>query len=929
MAESIISIGHSIITATGVNIFDDPNFVDPENGDYHLVANSPCIDAGNPYSPFDPDGTISDMGAFYYNQLQAEFSISVNTGYSPLSVIFTDETILTTTSWEWDFENDGIIDSYEQNPTHTYYVRDSYSVSLTVIDSVHNHQNTLLQEDLITVLNSQPIVQNPIVDFSFGENETYTSLDLNTIFDDVDLSYGDVLSFSYEGNTNIQVEIEDGIVTLNSISDWFGTENITFIANDDELSSISDEVTITVNPQNDSPILNITGTFTFDEDSYSQSYDFSEYCTQTFGETDQLTLSADNSEHIDVTVTNLEVIFEATTENWFGTEEITFYLDDNVSDVTRNNRRRNSVSQTISVIIDPVNDPHSFILPDSFSFLEDQEFVQDFSGYVNDIEGGDFIFSVSGNTNISVNIIGDIVTFSAIENWNGAEILTFTATDNENQYVVADEIIINVTSQNDAPSIILPTEISFAEDTQLAVDFNIYITDIDEDDLTLSVSGNIEIEVTIVGAGVLFTAPENWYGNEVLTFTVNDNQTRLTAEDNVNIVVLPVNDAPFFTSTPTLVVMENEIYSYSAFADDIENNSLTFAATVLPNWLSFTSEIGLLAGIPTNEEVGQHNITITVTDGFILNPIEQSFVINVINVNNPPEINFPPQFQFEEDLTSIYDFSQYISDIDNSLDELSLSWSGNTNIDIVLDDWEVTFSSNIENWFGEEVVTFYIDDNETRSKSNNLRDISSQSILVNCISINDQPELLNWLPFETDFSVIQDSTITFLVQAEDVDSELNYQWFVENTLIENETESSFVYTFNELGNINIETIISDEDNQISQNWNIQVNEISNTNQDTDIVPIITQLHQNCPNPFNPTTTIKYDLKESAFVQIDIFNTKGQKINSLVNQSQDAGHKSIVWNGTDLQNNKVSSGLYFYKLILNGKAHSMKKCIMLK
>ncbi len=50
------------------NIDSDPLFVDPANGDYHLTENSPCIDAGDPASPLDPDGTITDMGAFYYDQ---------------------------------------------------------------------------------------------------------------------------------------------------------------------------------------------------------------------------------------------------------------------------------------------------------------------------------------------------------------------------------------------------------------------------------------------------------------------------------------------------------------------------------------------------------------------------------------------------------------------------------------------------------------------------------------------------------------------------------------------------------------------------------------------------------------------------------------------------------------------------------------------
>lgn len=95
------------------------------------------------------------------------------------------------------------------------------------------------------------------------------------------------------------------------------------------------------------------------------------------------------------------------------------------------------------------------------------------------------------------------------------------------------------------------------------------------------------------------------------------------------------------------------------------------------------------------------------------------------------------------------------------------------------------------------------------------------------------------------------------------------------------------------------------------------------------IPSETQLVGNFPNPFNPTTRIQYELNKSGFVQIEIYNVKGQKIKSLVNNNQTAGYKSVLWNGVNDNGVRVGSGLFLYKLIFNGNVLSIKKCIMLK
>jgi len=73
------------------------------------------------------------------------------------------------------------------------------------------------------------------------------------------------------------------------------------------------------------------------------------------------------------------------------------------------------------------------------------------------------------------------------------------------------------------------------------------------------------------------------------------------------------------------------------------------------------------------------------------------------------------------------------------------------------------------------------------------------------------------------------------------------------------------------------------------------------------------LFQNFPNPFNPTTTIRYELPKSSHVKLDIYDLLGQKIRTLKNSIESAGNKKVVWDGKDNLGIGVSSGMYFYQI----------------
>jgi hypothetical protein len=92
------------------------------------------------------------------------------------------------------------------------------------------------------------------------------------------------------------------------------------------------------------------------------------------------------------------------------------------------------------------------------------------------------------------------------------------------------------------------------------------------------------------------------------------------------------------------------------------------------------------------------------------------------------------------------------------------------------------------------------------------------------------------------------------------------------------------------------------------------------------------LHPNYPNPFNPSTTIRYELPVNGKVSLKIYNTLGQEVRTLVNSYQSSGKHEAMWNGKDVKGNAVSSGIYIYRMEAvsdKGKFVQTKKMVYLK
>jgi len=109
--------------------------------------------------------------------------------------------------------------------------------------------------------------------------------------------------------------------------------------------------------------------------------------------------------------------------------------------------------------------------------------------------------------------------------------------------------------------------------------------------------------------------------------------------------------------------------------------------------------------------------------------------------------------------------------------------------------------------------------------------------------------------------------------------------------------------------------MNERENQLSVNLNVAI-------------PNQLILYHNYPNPFNPITSLRYNLQEDAMVNITIYDKMGKLVKTMVNDDQTAGYKSIQWNATNYAGRPVSAGLYLYR-IHAGEFVQTKKMVLLK
>ncbi|MCK5051884.1 MAG: PKD domain-containing protein [Candidatus Cloacimonetes bacterium] len=889
------------------NINEDPLFINPYIGNYHLQEISPCIDAGDPATPLDPDGTIADMGAYYYDQRfpQAEFTVNDTTGSKYSVFEFTDQSTIgnlgtSIDSWSWDFNNDGVEDSNEQSPCYVYNLPGVYSVSLTVTDN--GFEDSIIKEDFIQVRN---IIHIP-ADFESIQEGINVCSNEDTILVHPGIYFENI---NYSGKN----------LTIGSL--FLTTQNTSCIFQTIVDGSQDGRVVTFENNENSTAVLTgftirngyASGSTYPDNRGGGISIDCSSPTLNNLIVTDNQAINAGGISFWDNANATLDRITVINNFSYNNSGGLHF---SNSNPILTNVIIKNNFASSKSGAAG-----FSSCSPTLINALIVDNTAMEKAGAI-------YLSSAAYPVLINATIYNNNSSWSAIhcDTNSYPNLFNCVLWNNSPSEVLLDNggtISINYSNVKNGwggtgnistdPLFDNPTNGDYhLSDKSLCVGAGIDSLEINgiwycslDSDLDGNSRPNPTGSCPDIGAyenilGVPFDA-------EIVTIEIIPTPGNVTINETESI------DFSFSGYDPNGSDLE-----YSWEVDDVVvSNDCTYL---------FTTDVS---------SAGEYVITLDITDNFGISDttdkikqlgrkarprdsgrsaISFSWNVTVIDIDQNIVVN---DLSFADYSGGIW---QTIDQTIDEIDSLNFFISANDPDGNILEyNWELdgavvssdsTYQFNTDyTSAGEYVVTLEVTDNfgTDRASQGAYRNtlIYTWDIVVN--DVDQSIVVIELVPPEGSITIDEEDVINFSIEAFDPDgNDLEYSWRVDG--IEESTENTFIFITDEnsAGDYVITLSVSDNygtrDEQ-TFSWDIHVNDTVNSS--SLLLPQISKLFSNHPNPFNPLTTIRFDIKENEKGILSIYNIKGQFIES--NQFE-SGQYHFNWNASG-----YSSGIYLYKL----------------
>ncbi|EHZ2592976.1 tandem-95 repeat protein [Vibrio parahaemolyticus] len=665
------------------------------------------------------------------------------------------------------FEDDGKVVSLDTNngPANgTVSVNPDGSVTYTPNDNYHGidsftyivtsggvSESTTVYVD-VTPENDAPVAKD---DTAITDEDTPVTIDVLPNDTDVD---GDKLSIESASVPKDQgtVEVVNGKLVFTPAENFNGDAEITYTVTDGQLTDEA-KVTVTVNPVNDAPTIKVDAVEGITENAVSTD---TLVATLEVADTDtpedQLTVSLENNSNGYFVLVGDEVKLTQAGVDAVNNDEL------NLKDLTISASVSDGVNPTAndsdSLIVNRVNDA-----PTVENAIADQVLSEDFATYTIDLNevfkdtDSSLEFSVSGNNSIQISIVNGVATINPTADWNGSEILTFTATDPSGEsvsqtvnFTVAPVVDIEADSTNvveDTPTIInvLGNDTFEGKDKVVSLDAE---------------NGPKNGTVIVNNDGtVTYTPNDNYVGKDTFTYIVTSGGVSESTTVEVN--VTPVNDAPV-AKDDIATTQEDTAVTIDVLPNDtdVDGDKLSIQSASVPEAQGKVEIVdGKLVFTPAENFNGDAEITYTVTDGALTDQATVKVTVNAVNDTPVVESNIADQALAEDFTPYTIDLNTAFSDVDNVDGELTFSVSGNSNIQVAIVNGIATITPTAD-WNGSETLTFTATDPSGESISQTVNftvapvaDIVADSVTV----VEDTPTIIKVLgndTFEGDDKVV-------------------------------------------------------------------------------------------------------------------------------------------------------------------------------
>jgi VCBS repeat-containing protein len=728
-------------------------------------------------------------------------------------------------------------------------------------------------------------------------------------------------------------------VMLTPADDGNGEALVTVNVSDGS-ETITQQVTVTVDPVNDAPVmLALENQTTLEDHSISITLN----ATDIDNASSDLSFDASTENTDIVTVSMIGSVLTMTpVENATGPAEIEVWASDGEAE---------SEHITFTLTVTAVNDAPELAAIGVQSTNEDTPL--DITLSATDVDEDALTYTASSDEdNVTAVVDGTTLTLTPADNWSGTANITVTVNDgNGEEDDETFEFMVNAV--DDAPVVSdIPGQTIDEGGSFATIDLDDYLTEVDGDQISWNINipgGELLVEVDTENIATVSTPYEDWFGSGLINFQATDNTSEfLSDSDDATFTVNPINDPPEVVMAIEDVPVDED--SAPVVLGDLDN---IFGDVDSELFFTFTNDNEALVTVTVDEENavtltftengnGTANITFTADDGEF--QVTDEVLVTVTATNDPPEVVAAIEdLLVDEDSAPVVlgDLDNIFGDIDSDL-AFTYSNDNESLVTVTIDDDNAVILTFTGDASGTANLTFSAWDGEFTV---------TDEVPVTVTAINDPPGVFALI------SPANDSTIT--IDNDNTDGLLTFSWEepddVEGDAILFRFEGTGI--FESISQDSLETaelvviyadliIALGEEEIVTGTWTVYASDAEDTTivsngpftltidgsslevNEELFIPDIFALHQNYPNPFNPVTTIAYDVPEMTSVRVDIYNILGQQVRTLINRSHEPGYYRIQWDGTNDYGEVLPSGMYIYSIQASGFTR-VKKLVLMK